>query len=198
MKETSAEKYAEEAKQNMINLTNFGYHGEIDLIRSFNKEGKWAFSSFSLWSADDDLVSKSNWEVISEDLTERFPDLCEIMSSSVWAGCTHVEQLLIKLFDDDGKITPVVEACAQWHDKLSNYPIADEAHYSELQFERESAWSENSITWEMERLNLTEDATFEKVLTWLHQQANYGEEGWYEKEDIVEACDALGFLLEEF
>lgn len=78
---------------------------------------------------DSTALDRSNWAVITRDLLQRLPKRFEIMTCNHWA-CGWVEHLLINI-DENLAIDAVIE----WIEKLADYPVADEDHYSNLQYE---------------------------------------------------------------
>lgn len=102
---------------------------------------------------DSDVLDRSNFQVIYEDLLARFPDDVEIDRSSHWAVGWH-EIILVTAWNEEnlmhGKspsIHPAFLAAIEWQDKLDNYPVADESHYSDLEFEEFSEWVEGDASW---------------------------------------------------
>lgn len=113
---------------------------------------------------DSDALERSNFQVIYDDLVTRFPDDVEIDRSSHWAVGWHEVILVTALdskrtFDDslpvwngnypinESDIHPAFLAAMEWQDKLDNYPVADESHYSDLEFEEFSEWVEGDASW---------------------------------------------------
>jgi hypothetical protein len=76
---------------------------------------------------DSDELARSNFQVITEDLQERYPDETEIVRFGHWA-CGWIEEIAYNAGNAD--LRTAIQA---WRDKLDNYPIADEEHYSELE-----------------------------------------------------------------
>lgn len=79
---------------------------------------------------DSDALERSNWEVISDDLMTRYPDDVAIERFSNWA-VGWSESLLVR------PGSPALGAAKTWHDKLAQYPVADEDHYSMLEANEE-------------------------------------------------------------
>jgi|SRR5215471_13608138 len=104
---------------------------------------------------DSDVLDRSNFQVILEDLRERFPDLIEVDGASHWA-VGWVEGILVPALTDpslgytESNVHPAFLAAMEWQAKLADYPIADETAYSELEWtefcdyvtdEAESHWN---------------------------------------------------------
>ncbi len=107
--------------------TDFGYYGELDLGVT------WGFSGFST-HRDADAMTTANWQSITEDLCKRFPDDTSIMGASHWAvGWT--DELLIRVYDEDGDITHVFHEVLEYHHALADYPVIDESLMSRIEHE---------------------------------------------------------------
>ncbi len=72
---------------------------------------------------DSDILTRSNWEVLVEDLGEG----CETMSASHWA-VGWVEYLLINPDDSEA-----VRRAEDWECVLADYPVCDDEHYSNME-----------------------------------------------------------------
>lgn len=79
---------------------------------------------------DSDALERSNWEVITETMTRWHPDDVAIERSSHWA-VGWVEYLLVR------PGTPAVVSAEGWAERLADYPVADEQHYSALEWSEE-------------------------------------------------------------
>lgn len=80
---------------------------------------------------DSDALELSNWQVVYGDLSERFGDDVDEVRFGHWAVGWIVE-----LAWNAGN-AELAEAVAEWRRALDNYPVADDMHYSELE------WAEN-------------------------------------------------------
>lgn len=78
---------------------------------------------------DSEALDRSNFQTISEDLQERYPDEIEIMRFGHWA-CGWIEEIAYNVGNADLR-----NAVQAWRDKLDNYPVANEEHYSELEYD---------------------------------------------------------------
>ena len=100
-------------------------------------------------SRDADILTRSNWEVVTDDILKvATHDDTEICRFGHWA-CGWYEQLLIHKSD-----TEALKVAEEWCCFLSDYPVADDEHHSELQ------WNEAAEYWERmdvkERLEVLE------------------------------------------
>lgn len=78
---------------------------------------------------DSDTLARSNWEVISADLQERFPEAFMIKRSRHFlVGWS--ETLFV-----DARDETAVDACVEWLSKLEDYPVACDEHWSRLESE---------------------------------------------------------------
>lgn len=83
---------------------------------------------------DSDALARSNWQVVYGDLSDRFPGQVTSVSLGHW-GHGWVEELAYNAGNAD-----VVAAVERWERALSDYPVADEMHYSQVE------WDENHPT----------------------------------------------------
>ena len=101
-------------------------------------------------SRDADTLTRSNWEVVTNDILKVAKhDDTEICRFGHW-GCGWYEQLLIHKSD-----TEALKVAEEWCCFLSDYPVASDEHHSELQ------WTEATEYWQRmdvkERLNVLEE-----------------------------------------
>jgi hypothetical protein len=128
----------EAARAALTRPSDFGYWGSDEMFVT------WGYT-LSV-HRDSDVLDRSNWQVITDDMLERFPDDCRIESASHWA-VGWIEQLAVRVLREDGPVFPAefnedditeaFEAIYEWSDKLSDYPVADEEHYSKLEYDEE-------------------------------------------------------------
>ena len=132
----------EEAKQSLEKPEYFAYYGDL-----YEEDG-WgrAFGQHR----DSDALERSNWQVISTDLKERFPDDIVEESASHWA-VGWVETLRVKVLIDPEKgieednITDAFKAVIEWKDALADYPVADEMHWCELEHDEMVEYLDDEI-----------------------------------------------------
>jgi hypothetical protein len=115
-----------------------------DTARAIARDTGWQLDEYAQerdWAAvgigpvgqhrDSDALARSNFEIIAADLRERFGDAADTARFSHWA-VGWVEELT-----HDAGNPAVVAAVAQWREALDGYPVADEMHWSQLE------WDEN-------------------------------------------------------
>jgi len=120
--EEAVARYAPSARE----ARSFAYRGDLPLGKT------WAYT-FGM-SRDSGLLEQSNFDVISQNLKEAFPEDVEIERSSHWA-VGWMDQIAVHMLDDSGRATPAGRHVLDWKAKLLDYPVADEEHYSERQTE---------------------------------------------------------------
>jgi len=129
------------------NIPDFGYFGDLPFGET------WA-RTFA-HCRDSDTLEESNWNVITQDLLERFPDHTTIESYSHWA-VGWCESLCVQMLTEDRKPTEAAYAVFEWHKSLEDYPVADEEDYSRAE------WESAQETWEWldmrERIRLCKEA----------------------------------------
>lgn len=91
-------------------------------------ESGWYATPFER-TRDSDALQESNFEVIRKDL-KRFGWGADVHSFGHW-GCGWFERLYVRR--DDAAAILAVQA---WINALSDYGVADEMHYSALEWER--------------------------------------------------------------
>jgi len=146
---------------------------------------------------DSGLMEISNFESIYKDLETQFPDDVEIHRFGHW-GVGWIEEVMVRVYDDVGNITPAFEAAVEWRERLEDYPVADEDDYSMREYE---ATIENIET---EGRNLVRDGAPEgwasEVYSWLGDNnesavENVDDQGGFpSEEEIAQALDALDLL----
>ena len=89
------------------------------------------------FTRDADSLATSNWDVVTESILKVAQhDETEIHRMGHWA-CGWYEILVIHSAD-----TAALQVADQWAATLADYPIADESHWSELQ------WNTAAEVWE--------------------------------------------------
>ena len=111
---------------------HFAYYGDLDESDGWGR----AFGVHR----DSDVLEISNWETISADLAERFPDDWTSESSSHWAVGWVEEGRVRVLRDPDADIaeenlTEAFLAVLDWKERLDEYPVADEEDFSRREWE---------------------------------------------------------------
>ena len=103
----------------------------------FDSASNYAGPDFShYWQApvaftrDSDTLATSNWHVVTDSILKAaHHEETEIHRMGHW-GCGWYEILLIHPSD-----SAALECADEWACTLSNYPVASESHWSELQWE---------------------------------------------------------------
>ena len=99
--------------------------------RDIEDKERWG-QTFSV-NRDSGLLEQSNFETISKDITERFPEDARIIHSTHWA-VGWIEQLFVRMYNDEGP-TEAYEALMEWKEKMESYPVADESDFSNREVE---------------------------------------------------------------
>lgn len=131
----------EAAKESLEHPPDFAYYG------SYHEEEGWgrAFAQHR----DSDVLSRSNWQVISEDLLTRFPNDVHVELCNHWA-VGWIEVLRIRVTTQPSRIreyniTECFRAVVAWQEKLEDYPVANEEHWSNLEHEEFTEYLEQEI-----------------------------------------------------
>ena len=80
---------------------------------------------------DSDALERSNYTVILKDLRDRFGDAVDDVRFGHW-GVGWIEEIVF-----DASRIDVVAAVDEWIGALSNYPVANDEHFSQME------WDEN-------------------------------------------------------
>jgi hypothetical protein len=170
-------------------IPDFGYSGELDLGHT------WSFVPISV-HRDSDALQRSNFEVIYQDMVKRFPDDTEVTHCSHWL-VGWFDHLTIRLIDDNGLETAASNAIQEWLRKLDDYPVANEEHRSNTEFQEQIETIRNAP---MSR-ELTVKAK-RSPKSWVYRVYDYLEEhrqtvgyvGELSYKDIYDAGKALGYI----
>jgi hypothetical protein len=173
-------------------IPDFSYSGDLPIGES------WGFTLGV--HRDSDVLSRSNWEVISGDMESRFPDDTEVIHCRHWAVGWY-DHLTIRLMDSNGLITEAARAIYDWHCKLSDYPVANEDRFSELEYGEKIESMEESIRvalhcspyWIgssnvdsiLEHIRINDERSYDRA---------YDREGWLEDEPVILACYRMGLI----
>lgn len=120
------------AKQSLVKPDYFGYWGNDDMFIT------WGFVGIDR-TRDSNILEISNFEVITKDLMEKYPDDFRIENYGHWLS-GWVDRLCCRVLKNKGEInqeniTEAFRAAMEWHKKLSDYPVASENDYSEREYE---------------------------------------------------------------
>lgn len=175
------------------------------------RETGWDLDAFAAshgWSAvalgpvgtsrDAAALETSNWRVVAQDLIGKFDEAVDTVVFGHWA-VGWVEELASDAGRDD-----VQFAIQAWRDALADYPIANDEHFSELEWRaavdtirscRSSYIERDGIEWELSEL--LPDDWAEQVYS---AMADEGENTWPDGmhgEHVDDAAYALGFYVPE-
>lgn len=151
-------------------------------------------------SRDAGLLEQSNETVFNKRLAPfaegENSDLVFERHSYLAVG--HLEGFSIRVFRDDGSITPAFEEFCRIKERLEDYPILDEQEYTEREYEA----TLDNFRSEMRRLkDDLPDGWAGEVYSWFsdHGQDRYIENrddrgGWAPREKLIEALQDLGLL----
>lgn len=192
--------------------------GELDLMDAAKTAaGNWQRFSCFIWFRDDELEKPEDWAVIythnrdsglldqsnAAVIRKALMSFSEEDDSDVvfeshthWA-VGHVDGFSLRVFHN-GEIT---EAFRKYHDlaeQLAEYPILDEADYSEREY---NATFENigEAAWRLKQDFTLPDEWQSDVFSWLSDHRDHALEnrddqgGWPDEDDIEAAFHALGY-----
>jgi hypothetical protein len=83
---------------------------------------------------DSDALARSNMAVILADLQERFGERVDVARFGHW-GVGWIEEII-----HDAGHAETVAAVADWRERLEDYPVADEEHWSALELDELTEW----------------------------------------------------------
>lgn len=170
-------------------IPDFGYSGDLDLGHT------WAFVPVSV-HRDSDALQRSNYEVIYQDMLKRFPDDTDYTPCSHWL-VGWFDHLTIRLIDENGLETAASEAIQEWLRKLDDYPVADEEHFSNTEYEEQLETIRNApmsrdLTVKAKR---SPKSWFYHVYRYMDdEQQTIGYVGELAYSDIYAAGKALGYI----
>lgn len=186
---------------------DFGYYGERDLFET------WCIT-FST-HRDDDVAGKANWDVMLEQLNERFGkagEKWEVMHASHWA-VGWADQIILPVvevvaIDDFGDAVYAVTEQFAWaleiKGALEEYPLLDETRYSEMEYDEmidyiKQASSVNDIEYdgkEYEVIDALPDDYAEKIAQWLSEHRDSMRVDDVSDDDLNAAMVNLGMATE--
>lgn len=110
---------------------DFGYWGPKDMFKT------WGFSGID--DTSQSILEKSNFEVISKDLMERFPGDFRIETYKHWV-VGSIDRLVCRILLSEGDVTennisPSFIAAMEWQERLMEYSVADEHDYLNKEYE---------------------------------------------------------------
>jgi hypothetical protein len=147
--------------------SDFAYFGDNDDLFV-----TWGLCGPSM-HRDSDCLQESNYITIWNDLFGKFPDDVSELHSNHWA-VGWIDQIMVRVIDDEGNPTPAFEALIEWNDALNDYPVADEDDFSRREWEDfveciEQYWSSTFYVedQEYETLEGIPEYWAEDVASWL-------------------------------
>ena len=182
------------AKQALERPGDFGYWGKRDMFNT------WGFAGI-LVHRDSDVLERSNYEVVSKDLREKYPDDFDVLPCSHWA-VGHVDHLICRILKDENKgieennITEAFHEAMDWVENLRDYPVADESHFSEMEYEETLESIRNNIPSMVEFRGTVEETAaliYEKLM---EMDVYIGPDSYYCPSDaeMLEAAYHLGLF----
>lgn len=158
------------ANQALEKPSDFGWWGREEMFES------WGWAGINM-HRDSDLLQISNFDYITKDLIQRFPDDFEIVGMGHWA-VGHVDQLIVRILKDpngeieEENITEAFEEAMHWIDDLKSYAVACDEHYSDLVSEKVFEYTKQNIPSEVYIFE-DFDATAAEILSLLEQKEYY-------------------------
>lgn len=140
---------------------DFGWWGRNEMFIS------WGFCGIDMSNASDALEI-CNFQYITNDLINRYPDDFEIVGLKHWA-VGHCDRLTCRVLYDANKgveednITDAFHSAINWHIQLEDYPIADEDSLYEYCNNEMLEWITSEIPAEVYIKNSKEE-TAEQIL----------------------------------
>lgn len=140
---------------------------------------------------DSDILDQSNWEVIKDDMISRYghgddPDVF-VHRSMHWAHGWS-EELAVRVYDKRYPTVKIISdafvAIMAWTEKLEDYPVADEQHYSEMEHADAIETLENSYGVSKEKSG--------EAFSWLFDTYSYCSADEYNVDAVAEAIAAIG------
>lgn len=117
------------AEQAVTKPDDFGYWGSDDMFKT------WGFTGIDQ-NRDSDVLERCNFEVITKELIELYPNDFRIETYNHWL-CGYVDRLVCRVLEvsndfDEFNITWAFKAVIEWHERLNNYPIANDYIYDDM------------------------------------------------------------------
>lgn len=158
----------EAAEAALEHPADFAYYGELHEADGWGR----AFGVHR----DSDALERSNWQVITEDLRERFPDDFTSEQYTHWlVGWVETGRVRVlrqpELEVSEENLTDAFFAVVEWKERLDGYPVADETHYSELEWSEFQEWVEEEArsAWKRDHEEELPEALLGRVLELLSE-----------------------------
>lgn len=126
---------AKQVIEESANIPDFAFWGKLDNGDPIPVGESWGFTIMVL--RDSDILSRSNWEVIRDDMVKRYPSYALVCNLGHFAY-GWVDRLLVHMIDDRGMVTRAGVAILNWKNRLDRYPVANEDHFSRMEYEEYS------------------------------------------------------------
>ena len=174
---------------------DYGYHGDTPLGVNY----AICFSTHR----DDDILGRSNWDVVRVDMLRRFPRSCHVETFFNHWAVGWVDHLMVKLITTRGEPTKAAQAMYDWLLKLADYPVADDDNYSELESEEYHNSMLQSVklaSWHVVIRDSAPDDWQEQVIEYIRENAPseydraWDREGWFEEDVVWEAMLHLDLI----
>ena len=165
--------------------------------REMNDADQWAIIYTS--NRDSGLLDQSNSAVIGkvmERLTKGRSPSVVLESHSHWA-VGHVDGFSVRVYRR-GKITKAFRAYFELLEQMEAYPILDESHYSDIEYES-TIENIDLAAWKVKREFVLPEGWESEVYSWLsdndpNQLENRDDQGgWPDEESLQAAFKALGY-----
>ncbi|MGI8636635.1 MAG: hypothetical protein ACR2KZ_14660 [Segetibacter sp.] len=174
----------EEALLHLQRPSHFMWFGDDEMFVT------WGLTSLyrRINGGSEELINQSNLDVIFADLNTRFPE-CVRLESISHDVAGPLEQMSIQVLDvAGGKPTAAFAAYCEWTSKLEDYPLANEDHLSELEYED----ALDTFDMLVKYVDLREDLTQEQLSTLF---SHVTESGYtFNEDDILEEATHLGWV----
>lgn len=168
------------AEQALEKPSDFGWWGREEMFES------WGWSGISA-HRDSNLIEISNFQYVTKDLMNRFPDDFEIVNIGHWA-VGHVDQLTVRILRnpkgeiEEENITEAFEESMIWVDSLLSYSVACDEHYSDLVSQEVFDYAKQNIPSEI-YIQEHVDVTVAEILAILEQEESYDYDNTVPTED---------------
>lgn len=196
---TALEQCAAEYAGNWMKQSDFGWSGKPE-----HKPENCGL--YYYLNRDSEISAQSNAEQIKEILAGYIGWMdgdgadIEIQTHNHWL-CGWVEGLVIRVYDDEGNITPAFDTF-YWAvlEPLENYPLLNEEDYCQREYDEQHECIKDNLPELREDLVVDDDLVHE-IWDWLwaydQESLYYGDPGDVKYAGIEEACKELGYLYVE-
>lgn len=177
--------------------SDFFYHGANEEMFV-----TWGLCGPSL-TRDSDKLDESNYYIILNVLESEYPNDYQIVSSSHWL-VGWVDQIAIRVLDEDDEPTEVFGVIKDFSNQLQDYPVLDEEDYNRREYEEAIdtiefiapafEFTHKGISYEVKD-ELPEDWA-NQVYSFLFDSSSICTSEEYSNDDIEWAFVALGYAKE--